>query len=65
MKTKEIRAKSPQEILEKLTELKKEYFNLRFQHGVGQLENKAILPSIRKDIARLLTVCREMNLNIS
>ena len=65
MKTKDIRAMSPQEILGKLTELKKEFFNLRFQHGVGQLENTAILPSIRKDIARLMTVCREMNLNIS
>jgi len=53
------------EITAKLTELKKEFFNLRFQHGVGQLENTAILPGIRKDIARLMTVSREMNLNIS
>ncbi|MDY0375632.1 MAG: 50S ribosomal protein L29 [Desulfobacterium sp.] len=65
MKTKDIREMSAQEILDKLTELKKEFFNLRFQHGVGQLENTAILPTIRKDIARLMTVCREMNLNIS
>ncbi len=65
MKTSEIRGMSAQEITGKLTELKKEFFNLRFQHGVGQLENTAILPSIRKDIARLMTVCREMNLNIS
>lgn len=65
MKIKDIREMSAQEIVEKLAELKKEFFNLRFQHGVGQLENTAILPSIRKDIARLMTVCREMNLNIS
>lgn len=64
MKTSEIRAMSADEIQEKLTELKKEFFNLRFQHGVGQLENTAILPRIRKDIARLQTISREMDLNI-
>ncbi|SMC35879.1 LSU ribosomal protein L29P [Desulfocicer vacuolatum DSM 3385] len=63
MKISEIRAMSAEEIETKLTELKKEFFNLRFQHGVGQLENTAILPGIRRDIARLKTVSREMNLN--
>jgi len=61
MKISEIRAMSAEEIETKLTELKKEFFNLRFQHGVGQLENTAILPGIRRDIARLRTVSREMN----
>jgi len=61
MKISEIRAMSAEEIETKLTELKKEFFNLRFQHGVGQLENTAILPGIRRDIARLKTVSREMN----
>jgi large subunit ribosomal protein L29 len=61
MKISDIRAMSAEEIETKLTELKKEFFNLRFQHGVGQLENTAILPGIRRDIARLKTVSREMN----
>lgn len=61
MKISEIRAMSAEEIETKLTELKKEFFNLRFQHGVGQLENTAILPGIRRDIARLRTISREMN----
>ncbi len=65
MKTSEIRAMSADEIHTKLAELKKEFFNLRFQHGVGRLENTAILPKIKKDIARLKTISREMNLNIS
>ncbi|GAB6142573.1 50S ribosomal protein L29 [Desulfocicer niacini] len=65
MKVTEIRAMSAEEIETKLTELKKEFFNLRFQHGVGQLENTAILPGIRRDIARLKTISREKNLNIS
>ncbi len=60
MKTSEIRAMNADEIKTKLTELKKEFFNLRFQHGVGQLENTAVLPRIRKDIARLMTISREI-----
>ena len=64
MKASEIRAMSAEEINTKLTELKKEFFNLRFQHGVSQLENTAILPGIRRDIARLKTISREKNLNI-
>jgi len=65
MKTSEIRAMSADELHIKIAELKKEFFNLRFQHGVGRLENTAILPKIRKDIAQLMTISREMNLNIS
>ncbi len=65
MKVTDIRAMSAEEIKTKLTELKKEFFNLRFQHSVGQLENTAILPGIRRNIARLKTISREKNLNIS
>ncbi|MBF0210095.1 MAG: 50S ribosomal protein L29 [Desulfamplus sp.] len=65
MKTSEIRAMSANEMYIKLVELKKEFFNLRFQHGVGRLENTSILRKVRKDIARLMTISREMNLNIS
>lgn len=65
MKTSDIRELKPEEIKEKLAELKKEFFNLRFQHKVGQLENTATLSNVKKDIARLYTISREMNLNIS
>lgn len=65
MKAGELRTMTADEIKTKLFELKKEYFNLRFQHGVGQLENTAILPVMRKDIARVKTISREMKLNIS
>jgi len=60
MKISEIRAMSTDEINNKLFELKKEYFNLRFQHSVGQLENTVTLPNIRKNVARLKTVFREI-----
>jgi large subunit ribosomal protein L29 len=53
------------QIKEKLAGLKKELFNLRFQNDVGQLENTATLSNVKKDIARLYTISREMNVNIS
>ncbi|MCG8685977.1 MAG: 50S ribosomal protein L29 [Desulfobacterales bacterium] len=65
MKASEIREMDADQIKEKLGELKKELFNLRFQNDVGQLENTANLSSVRKDIARLYTISKEMNLNIS
>jgi large subunit ribosomal protein L29 len=39
--------------------MKKELFNLRFQHVTGQLENPIKLRDVRKGIARVKTVIRE------
>jgi len=64
MKTSEIREMDAGQINEKLVELKKELFNLRFQNDVGQLENTTMLSNVKKDIARLYTISKEMNLNI-
>lgn len=58
MKNKSILTTKPEEYAAKLKDLKQEYFNLRFQHGVGQLENTSALPKIRKNIARLKTLIR-------
>ncbi|MDX2510026.1 MAG: 50S ribosomal protein L29 [Desulfobacterales bacterium] len=65
MKLDEIREMKADQIKEKLAGLKKELFNLRFQNDVGQLENTATLSNVKKDIARLYTISREMNVNIS
>jgi len=65
MKTSEIREMGKDQIKEKLVDLKKELFNLRFQNEVGQLENTATLSNVKKDIARLYTISKEMNFNIS
>jgi large subunit ribosomal protein L29 len=42
-------------------ELEQELFNLRFQHEIGQLENPQRMKQIKKDIARLNTMIREVN----
>ena len=59
MKVKEMRKKlremSEEELAAKERDLREDYFKMKFQHGVGQLENNARLSQVRKDIARVLT----------
>jgi large subunit ribosomal protein L29 len=56
MKAEELRAMSPDQLQEKLGDLKKEQFNLRFQRATGQLENTSRVRAVRRDIARIKTV---------
>ncbi len=63
MKIQQIRDMTDQEIENSLKNLRKELFNLRFQLATHQLHNPARLRVVRKDIARLLTVKRERELN--
>ena len=60
----ELRQMSREALNEKVVELKKELFNLRFQHATGQLESNSRLREVRKDIARIYTVLQERNLGI-
>ena len=59
MKASEIRDMTAQELENKLVDLKKELFALRFQHTVNQLDNPARLKAVKKDIARIKTIIRE------
>ena len=43
-----------------LARMKQELFNLRFQHVTGQLDNPVKMREIRRDIARVKTIIREM-----
>ena len=60
MKASEIRELSNAELNEKLTALKAELFNLRFQHAINQLENPMRMKEVKKDIARIKTVLRQL-----
>ena len=62
MKAKEIRELSKDEFVAKLGDLKTEFFNLRFQLATGQLNNPSSIKNVKKDIARVKTVLREMEL---
>ena len=60
MKVSEIRELSLEEMQTKVNDLREEMFNLRFQHGTGQLENTYKLKQTKRDIARLKTIIQEV-----
>ena len=62
MKASELRALSAEELNKKLDDLKSELFNLRFQHAINQLENPMKIVEGKKDIARVKTTLRELEL---
>ncbi|MDJ1018389.1 MAG: 50S ribosomal protein L29 [Paracoccaceae bacterium] len=59
MDANELREKSPDQLREELTNLKKEAFNLRFQQATNQLENTARMRLVRRDVARVKTILNE------
>ena len=65
MTVQDIRNTETQELLNKVEEYKKELFGLRFQQATGQLENTARIKTVRKNIARIKTIIRERELNLS
>ena len=62
-KASEIRKLSADEMNAKLLELKDELFKLRFQQAVNQLDNPMRISAVKKDIARILTVQRDIELH--
>lgn len=62
MKAEEIRKLSCAEIRAKLAELRQEKMNLRFQAVTGQLTDSSRPKEVRRDIARLETILREMEM---
>ena len=59
MKANELRKMSVTELKAKKLELKKDLFNLRFQHATNQLDNPLQINLVKKDIARIETIIRE------
>lgn len=59
MKLKEIKALGAAELRQREEELRKELFNLRIQKQVGQLENPVRSRTVRRELARVLTVVQE------
>ncbi|MCC6674206.1 MAG: 50S ribosomal protein L29 [Thermomicrobiales bacterium] len=59
MKPADMRSMSEEQLVKLETELHTEWRNLRFQESVGQLTNNARIRTIRKDLARILTIRHE------
>ena len=62
MELKKMREMTEVELNNELAKMKKELFNLRFQHVTGQLENPVQMRELKRDIARVKTIIREKEL---
>ena len=62
MELKKMREMTEVELNAELDNMKKELFNLRFQHVTGQLENPVQMRELKRDIARVKTIIREKEL---
>ena len=59
MKAQDVKQMTDDQLQDKLIELKKEQFNLRFQSATGQVENTARIRQVRRGVAQIKTVQTE------
>ena len=64
MKSAEAHSMRDIELVEKLKEVREESFNLRLRHATGELEDTAALGRAKKDLARLLTIAHQRNIDL-
>ena len=62
MEMNKFRQMTDVELSSELDKMKKELFNLRFQHVTGQLENPVKMRDVKRDIARVKTIIREKDM---
>lgn len=65
MKVSEIRKLESKEIQDKIRESKKELLNLRVKNATGSLDKPSKLKELKKDVARMLTVLKEREIDNS
>jgi len=63
LKPVDFRNMTKEELDSKLKEERHALFNLKFQATIGQVENRLKLRTVRRDIARILTILREKEIN--
>jgi large subunit ribosomal protein L29 len=64
MKIDELRVLEADELGVRMRSARRELYELRFKHAVGQLENSSQISKVRHDIARIMTVLRERDFGI-
>ena len=64
MKVDDLRVLEEDELGGRLKTARRELYELRFKHAVGQLENSSQISKVRHDIARIMTVLREREFGI-
>jgi large subunit ribosomal protein L29 len=60
----ELRALQDDELLQRIDEARRELFGLRFRHATGELENTAALRTAKRELARLLTLARQRDIDV-
>ena len=60
MKANEFTSMGKEQLTEKVAELRKDLFTLRFQLATGQLQNTMQITAVKRDIARAKTVLRQL-----
>jgi large subunit ribosomal protein L29 len=60
MKASKIREKTAQEMIQMREKMKKDLMDARFKNAMGQLSDKSVLVKLRRDVARINTIIREM-----
>ncbi|MDR1939941.1 MAG: 50S ribosomal protein L29 [Clostridiales bacterium] len=65
MKSKELFVMNNDELISKLNSLKAELYALRFKHATNQLTNPLVIRDTKHDIAKIKTILRQRELNIS
>src|SRR5258708_19853142 len=64
MKVDELRVLEADELTVRMRPARRELYELRFKHPVGQLENSSQISKVRHDIARIMTLLRDRNFRI-
>ena len=64
MKVDELRVLEADELSVRMRQARRELYELRFKHAVGQLENSSQISKVRHDIARIMTVLRERDFGV-
>jgi len=63
MRSKEMRDLRDNELADHIKTVRRDLFGLRFQHATGEMENTAGLKTIKRDLARALTIARERGID--
>jgi large subunit ribosomal protein L29 len=59
MKTTELRDSSDDQLRDHIATVRRDLFGLRMQHATGELDNTARMRTVKRDLARALTVARQ------
>ena len=63
MKNSDLRKLSDEELTKRITDSKKELFDLRLKQATGSLDKPSKIHELRKEVARMLTILKERELS--